>query len=364
MEELGRRAGKELDVPWDDLRHARVRDRVRRDWKDGRALGGWRRGQDLWRWAGAAVVLVAVAMAALLGGLRTENPAPVVTVAPVLEPAMDRRLGPEVRAENALSLADGSRVVMLREAEVSVVSDDSRGVRLRHEAGRVRYEVMPRERTPFVVEAGEVEVRVVGTVFVVDVEPRWTTVEVSEGRVEVRDAEDMVTLESGEQLRLRPNRELAPTDQVVPHRAEKSEAKPASTPGALENVRSRRPRSSAAKLMARADAARAVGDLVGAIRALQQLVREHPTAPRAPQAWMTLGRLERQRGRPIAASQAFRHVFEQARSHPLAEDAMGEAAQALATAGKVEEARRAAERYLARYPSGIHRDKMRSLLGR
>ena len=69
---------------------------------------------------------------------------------------------------------------------VRLEGDDSRGTVVTLDRGRVECDVAPRHgRPPFLVEAGSVEVRVVGTHFTVTRTGDDVTVDVQRGQVEV-----------------------------------------------------------------------------------------------------------------------------------------------------------------------------------
>ncbi|MDP9037161.1 MAG: FecR family protein, partial [Myxococcota bacterium] len=72
------------------------------------------------------------------------------------------------------------------ESSVRVVGDDAHGVIVMLDGGRVEVDVSPRhDRPPFIVQAGPVEVRVIGTHFVVTRAGTAVGVEVQRGTVEV-----------------------------------------------------------------------------------------------------------------------------------------------------------------------------------
>ncbi len=80
------------------------------------------------------------------------------------------------------TLSDGSIVVLNNGAEISVeFSENRRGVRLL--SGEAHFHVVKNPARPFVVSAGGIDVRAVGTAFAVKLEPRSVNVLVTEGRV-------------------------------------------------------------------------------------------------------------------------------------------------------------------------------------
>jgi hypothetical protein len=85
------------------------------------------------------------------------------------------------------------------ESAVTTSGDDAHGLLVVLEKGAVDCEVAPRAgRPPFVVAAGEVRVRVVGTRFVVRRDGERVGVDVRHGSVEVSRAGELVVLHDGE----------------------------------------------------------------------------------------------------------------------------------------------------------------------
>jgi FecR protein len=92
-----------------------------------------------------------------------------------------------------------SSIVAAADSLVLVRGDDEHGVNVVVDHGRIDCEVAPRRgRPPFVVDAGEVRVMVVGTGFSVTHDARRTAVQVSHGTVEVLERGDVTTLHDGE----------------------------------------------------------------------------------------------------------------------------------------------------------------------
>ncbi len=178
-----RRAWTEAEVAWRRLNAPRaageadallaalaVRRRVRRQRR--RALGA---------------VLGAAAVVALWAGLRF-RPAPADT-APLAAVAR-----PTIR-----TLADGSKVALRPGAEIAVeFQPGSRGVRLL--AGEALFTVAKDPARPFVVQAGDIAVRAVGTEFLVGSGRDAVSVLVTEGRIAVGRGSDEVQAGAGERV--------------------------------------------------------------------------------------------------------------------------------------------------------------------
>lgn len=93
-----------------------------------------------------------------------------------------------VGEQQTIALDDGSRIVLNTATEVVVdYSAAERRVRLRN--GEALFEVAKDSRRPFVVEAGDEEIRALGTTFLVRLEDGGTAVTLVEGRVQVGQRE-------------------------------------------------------------------------------------------------------------------------------------------------------------------------------
>ena len=163
-DELDRLAGLQTSlgaVPNPDLFAPRAKARARRGW-----------------WLAATSSLAAAAAVVLLITLRSppatsENAPPPAAVSTALAAPCER-----------LTLEDGSVVELNRGASVEVVySATERRVRL--VCGEANFTVAKNPERPFVVNAGGVDVRAVGTVFNVRLAREAVEVVVSEGRVKL-----------------------------------------------------------------------------------------------------------------------------------------------------------------------------------
>jgi len=123
-----------------------------------------------WPWA-ASVVLAAAAAAGLSFIYSWHAPA---------APAVTSYL----QVNERLALPDGSRVE-LKDGSRIVVQYSDRERRVELTGGEAQFSVWQDARRPFIVEAGGIEVRAVGTVFNVRLEDRTVAVLVTEGRVKV-----------------------------------------------------------------------------------------------------------------------------------------------------------------------------------
>jgi hypothetical protein len=218
-----------------------------------------------WRAVSLAVIAVAAVLLAVQAGwlLRARLATAPAEVSPT---RMVTGTSPSrvVLGDNELELGAETAAV--------AIGDDARGVVVVVERGRVTCTVAPRGgRPPFVVQAGEVRVRVVGTRFSVARIGEGARVEVDHGAVEVSSGTDRLTLRDGQSWTARPAAATggpAPTALAMAPDSTAAEDGPAApapsyTPsvpssGQAARVQSPRERFEAAARLERSDPARAV----------------------------------------------------------------------------------------------------------
>jgi hypothetical protein len=272
------------------------------------------------RWRPAPGLLVlAGALAAIAGGFAWR----------VLQPEAH---GGATRVETA---ANGSHVEFGEStidvgptSAVRLLGDDSHGVVVTLDTGRVECDVTPRRgRPPFVVEAGSVEVRVIGTHFAVVRAGESVGVDVQRGQVEV--------VSNGQ-------RSLVSAGSHWPSLSEVSPQAP--VPTAMS-----------------APPARDVNTGRAAIEP-----RATPLAPRAIPAltpreqYEAASRLEAEQ--PAAAITLYRELAHQGGA--WGENALFAVGRLEADRGNQDEARRLLREYLVRYPVGPNANDARQLLDR
>lgn len=339
LDQYAQLARQHVQPEWDDLRETRVLNKVRQSVQQAtpRARPSW-----------LGVVALGSVAATLTFFVLSAHVQPTADDPVATTPASD--------AHSVVSFNEGSRAVLNEGASVTTTEQTSHRIAVSQTSGAVRYEVEPGLERSFEVQAKNVFVRVIGTVFTVDVEDDHVAVRVTRGKVEVNDNGRTIQLTAGDRLRVAV-RDTAPRSDEEP----KLEAKPRRP---VVEVPVKAPPvvdESVEGLMSTADEARREGDLGRASDALRTLLQTYPQDPRATTAWFTLGRVERARGRHTAAAQAFRAAERRAGRGALAEDAIAETAGSWAAAGSPDKAQAAARRYLARYPEGAHAARMRRL---
>jgi FecR protein len=312
------------------------------------------------RWGGGAALLVAAAALWFL--------------------VLDKRANPALRAPAALAaasatsspkttFADGSvaRVSQGGELVVKVATPDH--IESVLASGAADFEVTKHPERDFVVLAGSVRVRVVGTHFRVEQSGERTRVAVTEGKVEVQEGDVRTYLEAGESR-------FFPSPEAVAKAEPRTAAVPSARARFLELARggdfkaayqlmSQSPvavGSSAEDLLLAADAARLSSHPEQAVGYLRRVTTEHAADSRAPLAAFTLGRLLlSQLARPGEAAEAFALARKLRPSGSLAEDALAREAEARAAAGAAGQARALAAQYLQRFPQGKHLSTMQRL---
>ena len=247
-------------------------------------------------------------------------------------------------------------------AELQVEEQSAHRVRVRLRGG-ARFEIAKNAARRFEVRAGEVLVRVLGTVFTVDEESSRARVEVERGRVQVIWRGGEALLVAGEVGTFPPIEEAWLPD------VERAEAAPATAiePATATAPRRARPAAraedEAADLMLAADVARLSADPAAAVAPLRRLIARYPRDKRAPVAAFTLGRvLLDDLGRASEAAAAFERARQLWPEGPLAGDALARAVEAHRRAARPERARPLAGEYLRRFPEGRHAPAMRKAL--
>ncbi len=136
-----------------------------------------------------------VAAAAAFAGLLI---ACFLLLTPKPYPAQQFAAAETVRTE---TLRDGSVIALNRHSELSVAPDFGRRERRMKLRGEAHFSVAPDVKKPFIIEVGQLEVRVVGTEFTVDdmSAPGTTTVTVKSGTVALRAGNETLQVTAGQE---------------------------------------------------------------------------------------------------------------------------------------------------------------------
>ena len=334
-----------------DLSEARV-DRLwgRVSARLGEPMGG--RG---WVWATAAVCTAAAVFVVVRG--RGIDPGTQGTVASAWEGAQLET------AADALSvtLTDGSSLKVEPRSRVEVGDRTPSALKLVLARGRIACDVTHRPGRSFVVAAGGVEVRVVGTRFSVANEEAEggarVEVRVERGTVEVRGAgpgAEVVRIEAGHSWSQVTKTEALAGEESAPE----VEAPAPRAAGPEKTHVAARVRPAAAdgrELFEQARDQWRAGRMAEAARTYQALLTHHPRDPRAGLAAFELGRLRMDRlGDMPGAVVALQQAVAMAPGAELREDALARLVAASAAAHDRAGCARARTRYLTEYPTGVH----------
>ena len=345
-------AARQVEAPWPS---ARLEANLQRVYERAR-----RRFPRLKLAAGTAALAAAAALLWL---------GPWQATAPVVSRSAATVLAPVASAPDPkTTFADGSVARVSGGGELVVKSATPEHIEAVLAAGAADFEVTKEPKREFVVQAGPVRVRVVGTRFRVERLGERTRVSVSEGKVEVQRGDKLDYLEAGES-RFFPSapeaNERAPRPSAGGARASFVALARAGEFKAAYQVMSQNPAvvgSSAEELMLAADAARLSSHPEEAVRYLKRVTNEHGRDSRAPLAAFTLGRLLlSQLSRPGEAADAFALSRRLRPAGGLSEDALAREAEARGSAGASGRARTLAREYVARYPHGKHLSTMQRL---
>ncbi len=307
-----------------------------------------------------------------------------------------------VRSDEApveLTLAEGSRVELSPRSQVEFLHSAEGSVQLRLSEGSARFSVSERAARRFSVRSGPIEVVATDTQFRIvrslAAEGEHVRVEVQAGSADVRrrDGEaTAITLVQGEhwstfvayekaapaldevtRMKRATSARAATTDQAdVPveddtaratSESDAREVTPEVTPEVINGQpAARRPQrgrvvqaSPAHQLFDRANIARRAGQVPEAAALYAELVQRFPRDQTAALAAFELGRIRMDTLSDLrGAVQAFDQALTLDSGRAFAEDALARLALAHDKLGDAASCKRAKERYLKRYPEGVH----------
>lgn len=348
-EDAASAAARRVEVDWGPERLERSLARVR----ERRA----RRSRRAWVGAGAALAAAAAVVLFIFARSAPSNAVPLAA-----------KGAGSAHEEPKTTFADGSVARVSSGGELVVKLAGAEHIESVLTRGAADFEVTKNPQRDFVVIAGAVRVRVVGTRFRVERVAERTRVSVAQGKVEVQDGDAKVYLEAGES-RFFPSESVPAVAEPRPApagvRSRFLELARGGDFKAAYQVMSQSPAavgSSAEELMLAADAARLSNHPEQALGYLKRVTSEHAADARAPLAAFTTGRvLLSQLSRPAEAAEAFALSRRLRPAGSLAEDALAREAEARAAAGARAPARSLAAQYLVRYPQGKHAENMRRL---
>lgn len=325
----------------------------------------------------AAACAALAAAAALVFVLRRE-PSPVWVGTDLVTDAAGR----------TVRLADGSEIAVSAHASLHMLDvGERRGLVVAVAHGAATFDVTHVEGRRFVVRAGDVEIRVVGTRFRVEVDEARAVAQVTveRGRVEVDEAghgQKARVLSAGEswggplrRVAAAPIPSAAPDAQDAAARGVASEADAAAT--AERRDEATRPPRGAPSVRAgggparqqalldafdAANAARARGDTSAAARGYREVLAGAPDPSMASLAGLELGRLELHRfGNPKAAAGELERSLAADPRSSLREETLALLVEARDRAGDDGACAKARDQYLKEFPAGM---RSRDIAGR
>jgi ferric-dicitrate binding protein FerR (iron transport regulator) len=290
------------------------------------------------------------------------------------------------------SLAEGTLIELDPRSEVELLRSNPHAVKLSLKNGSARFDVAKRRTRRFTVHLGEVEVLVTGTQFRVHRSPgnggEKIRVEVEEGSVEVRrSGGSPVRLTAGEQWTtfVRYNAqaaEPAAAEEAANEDDSASDWQPSTTESEESDLdavepseeqangagrkslrRRRRARLEEARaqdeaalvLFEQGNAARRLGRLREAAEIYAELVGQYPRDRRAALSAFELGRIRMDSlGDVKGAIEALERALKLDARRAFAEDALARLVLAQETLGNRRACEGARNRYLSRYPEGVH----------
>lgn len=259
-----------------------------------------------WRpWFGVAAAAVAVAALALIVLQSSDESTP-------------RQIHPRVATGDAPSQLTVGRATLEVAPHSALWVNAGQEVTVMLEKGEVECTVPPRPNDqPFVVQAGDVRVEVVGTRFSVGYEEGSVSVEVSEGVVQVFHDGEQARVEAGERWPREQEESAEALEDVVSEDPKTVEADDAGS----EPVKTKRRRGSKLSLKDRYNTAASLeaSDPEAAIAIYRELARKR--GPWAANALYARARLEVERGNVKVARKLLRRYLERYRRGANAADA-------------------------------------------
>jgi transmembrane sensor len=322
-----------------------------------------------WAWLWPSVAVAAAATAAItIAVVRARSVGAPASVVATATSAWDGAQLETAEDAVAVTLVDGSSVKVEPRSRVEMRERTPSSLKLVLGRGRIGCDVTHREGRSFVVAAGGVEVRVVGTRFSVANEDaaggRRVEVRVERGAVEVRGAgpdAEVVRVAAGHSWSQVTKTESLGETETAPEaegQAAPDEGPPAE-PAARRHAAAHAAHPAGADARALFEQAREqwrAGKMEEAARTYQALLAAHPRDPRAGLAAFELGRLRMDRLSDLpGAVQALEQAVALAPGAELREDALARLVAAAAAAHDHARCAHARARYLGDYPTGVHR---------
>lgn len=268
-----------------------------------------------------------------------------------------------------ISFADGSRVEkQTSDTQLETLEVSAHRVRVALHQGKARFRIQRNPRRSFVVQANDITVEVLGTVFDVERDSalQHVRVAVSEGLVQVTSNSEKVVLRPGE---TRTFGSLATVvEQAVPQDEDLVTNERKSKKDKKWSIRRPdKPSNNEVinRLLQSADEALLQDRPKEAISALRQIVKQFPKDPSAAFAAFDLAKIFLDRlDNPREAARIFGTVQTLAPHAELAENALAREIEAWHACGDREKARARLQEFVRLYPQSKRGDALQKLLSR
>lgn len=325
----------------------------------------------------AAVAVIAVALISVAGVAKLKSDS--TSTLAVGETAL-------AEVDRTVQLADGSKVMLAAASSLSLSTAQENEVVLSLDDGSATFDVAKRPSRKFVVRAGGVEVRVVGTKFTVNRHGAEVSVAVERGIVEVREGDQITRLTAGQSWpaaledmadeeevgsplptggdgqgegkpkAASPTRrhKTRPVDRGAAPTPVEPTANIQGTPLPLKTAAPTTVETTPAEAFNAAMSSRSSGHTKAAILGFQHVCERWPSSAYAPMSAFEWGRLALDvEDDPRQAARAFERTLELATSVSLVEDTLARLTEAYARYD-LASCRRVQADYLKRFPAGPH----------
>lgn len=364
----------------------RVGDLLTRDVDAARVAAGWervrarrarprivRRAITIAPVAAIAVVLALLVRAWLAPPTTPTSTAAAATAKVALAPialaggdALPAEWSADKGSSPVVPLDDGSRLELAPGTRVRTGRGAPDRVELAVDRGRTTFDVKPGGPRAWVVDAGPVVVRVLGTRFTVARDGDDVSVTVERGKVQVESRGVVRVLTAGEKFESTTTSKATETPAEPPSRAESAASATQARTAPLAPTSHGPPLSVAPTIvdpMDRADAQRRAGQSRDAVTTLRGVVDGGDR--RASLAAFTLAKIHAEDlGDALSAAKWFDRAIALGLPAGLDEEAHARAVESYARAGARAEASRARTRYEARFPGGRHLSRVKEWAAR
>ena len=388
-------------IPWDELRERRVLGDIQQQLANDNSLQRVPLPQTpLKNMMQNKIALAAAATVLLCLGVFIG--ARLVAPQPSSNPSVDSHTtmhnGHQDGTDSTLEIKGLGRAVLASSAKMILEKETDDEIHLGQPTGHIHYVISPQRKKTLVIHAKQVEVRVIGTVFDVDVQKNAVSVSVQEGLVSIIAGDRKLFLGANERFETqldalnkkataKPN---VPTEvSDVSERTSRESKNDKNTSNFKMATREKSPQPDTIAdtripagisvprkaeettggdsvriddILKEVDSARKQGDYAKAKELLNQAIHTYPTHPRVPICYFTLGNVAVSSGQHSAAARAYRKYLLLAPGGILAEDASAAIADSLTRAGDQEGAAAAAQEYLNKYATGVHAQRMKALV--